>query len=152
MDCRGSLFRGVFSIWEPREPPCAARRKGELPRVVLGKDVSGLIPLHTRSSNLVPCARPRPSQLIASLPAAWVPETGGSTRLTGPLGWMGLGTGVALSAAASPGSILLRPLDGGDEGPGDDMTSRACHHKSHRPRIVPMIGAAGHDPREGGLP
>ena len=55
-DCWGSLFRGGFSVWEPREPPCAVRRKGELPRVVLGKDVPGLIALHTRSSNLVPAA------------------------------------------------------------------------------------------------
>src|SRR5262249_18617526 len=106
-DCWGALFRGGFSIGEPMEPRCVLGREGNLSRVVLGKDVSLWIALATRSSNLVPCARPRASRLMAALPAARVPATGGSTRLTGSLGWPGLGTGVALSASASPGSIDL---------------------------------------------
>src|SRR5580693_4683197 len=49
-DCWGSLFRGAFSFWEPMEPssPC---REGELPGVILGKDVPWWIALHDRSQS-----------------------------------------------------------------------------------------------------
>ena len=61
-DCSGSLFRGVFSDWEAMEPPGAFRRRGHLPRVVLGKDMSGLIAPDDRATK--PGA-PRPATVVA---------------------------------------------------------------------------------------
>lgn len=36
-DCWGFLFRGLFSVWEPMEPPRAVRCKGNSPAVFLGR-------------------------------------------------------------------------------------------------------------------
>ncbi len=61
-DCSGSLFRGVFSDWEPMEPPGAFRRRGQLPRVVPVKDLSGLIALDDRAADLAPRSPPLSSR------------------------------------------------------------------------------------------
>jgi hypothetical protein len=56
------------------EPPGAFRRRGHLPRVLLGKDMSGLIAPDDRATKLVPRAQPLSSRFNSPIPVDCAPE------------------------------------------------------------------------------